>query len=1039
MPLLTEDELKKSYGLPQIPNDNPELKTPQFNEALGAAFRLENTVGSALVDLPYKEHFSREIIDREFDLTEKLEEYDLVPYADSFTEVFNDEQFDRQAQKLEGELKDREILANSGWRGFAANVVAGTFDPINLVPVGGVAVKGMKAKSFLQASISTAKVAAPSIALQESLLNATQETRTLGESVVNIGAGTVLAGTLGGSLNFLGNAGKNFDDITSRFEKDLVKDTKAVETAEKEFYSQLVEGNSVGAAAKFETTLKHESLAPSFGFGEATSNLVPSLRLAKSPIKSVREFSQKLIDNPMFFNKNFEGIETPLSVENLRFEQDVRSAKIRTSFRDFYKAHNKNAGEGQKLNKKEFNEAVSYAMRNGDVGASDAISEAAKRLRNDVIEPLKNDAIGLGLLPEDVNVSTADSYLTRLWSKEKIVQDLPRFREIMKDHFIKKSQQIRRQDQIEFQTKIDKIKGQIAKSTGDKLDELNNKLSQLEFNKRAQNELFDDVEAFEDYINDLVNDIQAKLTGTGRAPLAFEVTIADHGPLKDRTLDIMDNEVQDFLENDAEMVLEIYNRDMTGQTLLQEQFGTIKFEDAFQDIQREFNDYIPTVPKKDQKKALKKFKQDTEDMEMLWDLTNGTYRSTKNPDKAFVKGLADIRTLNYMRLLGGVTISSLADAGSLVMSHGFKNVFGDLLVPTIKNMGKIKPVIGEMKDAGIVLESLLNSRIQAYAEISDPTARGTYFSRMLNNMSTFFTQATMITTWNDTMKASAGILVQSKTLRNASKFLAKESISEKDLAELKWMGLSDADLMAIAKEYKKHGSQRNGIYLSGAENWENQSVARRFRAALNKNVNATIVTKGLGDVPSFANTELGKSFLQFQSFSFAANQRITIRNAQRMAKGDLAVLQGVSSMIAMGMLVAYLKAEGHKEGTTDSWTTDKWIMEGVDRSGIIPVAMMFNNPWERVGMPGISRGLAGITGNDAQPVSRYAARGTAEALLGPTMGTIGDTSLAIHSAASGELSESDIHRFRKLLPYQNLIGIRGIFDQAEEQIKDNAL
>ena len=92
-----------------------------------------------------------------------------------------------------------KILAESGWRGVGANIIAGVFDPINLIPVGGAVAKGAKARSVLQASIDSARVAAPSLIAQESLLNATQETRTLGESAINITAGTFLSGALGGS------------------------------------------------------------------------------------------------------------------------------------------------------------------------------------------------------------------------------------------------------------------------------------------------------------------------------------------------------------------------------------------------------------------------------------------------------------------------------------------------------------------------------------------------------------------------------------------------------------------------------------------------------------------------------------------------------------------------------------------------------------------------------------------------------------------------------------------------------------------------
>jgi hypothetical protein len=66
------------------------------------------------------------------------------------------------------------------------------------------------------------------------------------------------------------------------------------------------------------------------------------------------------------------------------------------------------------------------------------------------------------------------------------------------------------------------------------------------------------------------------------------------------------------------------------------------------------------------------------------------------------------------------------------------------------------------------------------------------------------------------------------------------------------------------------------------------------------------------------------------------------------------------------------------------------------------------------------------------PMSRYASRSAAESLLGPTLGIGADASLqAVGGAASGEWTASDTTAVRRMTPYQNLIGLRHLFDQAE--------
>lgn len=1187
--LVTEEQLVKSYGVPQTPK-TPELDSSTFFENLGAAFRQENTIGSFYSNLPFNEPFSgmAQAVDPDYNVLENVEARGLEPYLDKFTDVFNDEQFEARAQQIEKETADREILRNSGAKGVLSNIIAGSFDIVNLIPIGGAVVKGIKAKSILQASINTARVAAPSIIASEALLNSTQETRTMGESVVNIVAGTVLAAGLGAGVAATSKAitGKSFGKVLDNFEKDIIKPLDDIENADVAANRALYEGtreDSIGAARALQTTLEQESLAPSLGVASATKGLTPGLRLAQSPVKEVRKFAQKLVNQSSYLNKNFENIATIQSVENLRFEQDGRSANIVQGFRKFHKQHlklNKEAGTSP-LNRKEFNEAMSYALRNNDIGATDEITTLAKQMRSQVIDPLKDRAIELGLLPEDVNPQTADSYLTRIHSREKILAKPDEWKGIMMDWANKKVRQIAEIEQSKFGKDIAKERAKITKGAAERqtiaereitgVEKDQKKLVALheqrvkqklaianralrkteEFTKGRQNALdkvaraekklqsakdnlskrragtkvhkeagerlkrataflkkskkavgktketsearktalakiaeledslkspletkaFQDLEARvekfkafakkapvgkeikeieqrifeleteqrlrleeiadEDYAASIVDELFVKLTGLDRQPLTFELTIAEHGPLKDRTLDIQDNLIADFLENDAEHILEVYNRKMTGQLLLKEQFDTINFDDAKKAAQDDFNTFIKGVDEKDKAKVTKEFGRNLSDMRMLWDLTNGTYKGAKDYDSIFVKGAQDIRTLNYQRLLGGVTISSFPDVANLVLVNGYKRVFGDLLVPAIRNIRKFKPITDELRDAGLVYESVLNSRIQSLMEIGDPTARGTAFSRTINNMSTVFTRMIGITYWNDFMKAGAGILSQGRMIKNSHALAAGEKLSKQESAFMKWAGLDDSDMLAISELQKQHGGTQRGILLSGASKWENNAIARKYRTALNKDVNSTIVTKGLSDIPAFGNTELGKTILQFQNFSFAAHQRITIRTAQRLASGDLTTLQGITSLIGMGMMVAYLKSEGHKPGTSANWSTDKWLLEGIDRSGMIPVLMMVNNPWERLGLPGLGTAAAAVTGNESEPVSRYAARGTAEALLGPTFGTIADTMTAVNSIATGQMTDSDVHRLRKLMPFQNVIGLRQLIDEID--------
>jgi hypothetical protein len=75
----------------------------------------------------------------------------------------------------------------------------------------------------------------------------------------------------------------------------------------------------------------------------------------------------------------------------------------------------------------QFKRLVSDALRNGDVHDIPQVQEAAQFLRAKVFDPWKERAIKAGLLPEDVDVKTADSYLQRVYNKQAIAAQRPEF------------------------------------------------------------------------------------------------------------------------------------------------------------------------------------------------------------------------------------------------------------------------------------------------------------------------------------------------------------------------------------------------------------------------------------------------------------------------------------------------------------------------------------------------------------------------------------------------------------------------------------
>ena len=162
--------------------------SPDANALAGAAMRQGNFLVSAIAssESTYKPE------PKYSPLNDIADTFYLTDYGDEFIGSRSHAQTQSIKARIDRELHDRETLAAGGWYGTVAGVGAGLIDPLNLVPGGAFFKAGRGAKMAL----SLAAGAAVGTAVQEAGLHATQTTRTLEESIWNIGGATILAGVM---------------------------------------------------------------------------------------------------------------------------------------------------------------------------------------------------------------------------------------------------------------------------------------------------------------------------------------------------------------------------------------------------------------------------------------------------------------------------------------------------------------------------------------------------------------------------------------------------------------------------------------------------------------------------------------------------------------------------------------------------------------------------------------------------------------------------------------------------------------------------
>lgn len=195
MPFYVPDEQQPSLRIPtyQPPQDKP----PQSVDGglVGAAFRQDNVVvnllGAAMRQSYPEVPGYRPSDDIRGTRFEQL-------YPERFVDSASPEETRAIRARIESEERDRQYLDGSGIGGMAVQGVAGMLDPTIFLPVGQV-YRGVKGGySVLRTAASVGAMTAAQTAGQEAVLQATQETRTAGESAMNVATATVLGGLIGG-------------------------------------------------------------------------------------------------------------------------------------------------------------------------------------------------------------------------------------------------------------------------------------------------------------------------------------------------------------------------------------------------------------------------------------------------------------------------------------------------------------------------------------------------------------------------------------------------------------------------------------------------------------------------------------------------------------------------------------------------------------------------------------------------------------------------------------------------------------------------
>lgn len=466
-------------------------------------------------------------------------------FADEYIGSMSPEDTRRIALNVDAEFARRDRLARAGGWGVFASISAGVLSPENVFPVmpavrvfraGGILARAGAGGVRGAANVGLSGFLAETIA--QEALGAMQVTRTTDEKIQNIVGATLLSGLIGGtfgSLSGLGSAvrgpgGRGLNKVLVNFMGDEVENGVAGSKA------PLEEDGIVGVGPVEQRieivrqlSQNNPTAAMMMGMGNSALSRIwrkitrwnPQWRLGTSASETARRIIKRLTDNPMLRIRDEElGAEVGTNAEAAIVVAYGRVADGILRIRDVFVGARK---RGLGMSQSEFRMHVTKAMRRGDeavdeikdAGARDAIKQAAK-IGREIFDRIADDAEAVGLLAKRDLKGTAMSYVTRIWDREKVENEIDKLRAILMKHFAH------------------------ARNPADATE-------------RA------------------IDHILGSRTGATFIPADV---VGQAGPFRERLLLIQDTEIEEFLENDIVDVLHRFTNEVAPQVELARMFRT---------------------------------------------------------------------------------------------------------------------------------------------------------------------------------------------------------------------------------------------------------------------------------------------------------------------------------------------------------------------------------------------------------------------------------------------------------------------------------
>jgi hypothetical protein len=808
-----------------------------------------------------------------------------------------------------------------------------------------------------------------------------------------------------------------------------------------------------------------------------SENLGGTYRMGTNEIPEIRAEGASLLR----FGLHMDGPTTPHAVETAVRLHLAFEARAKETIHEQWKTWRQTLPISERLpfnqpvTRSRFEAAISAAARRSDGGEEltnwlrannypveiqPFIEKAASAGRKDVLDRLFEEAKAVRMLDENTDPKFMESYLTRMWNRPELMARREEwtsrasrvFNGYMKRDFI---------DAVaNFKAKLAEIDGKLAGATDDTLEQLRLKRAELEdsfwntwdVNHLGRNlDLADPYKAdFSDHAREIADKSHNRLIGVKEeAEVRPEfMRIQERGPLKDKTLPLRDVDFEDFLVNDYNQILAYYTRIMGVDIELTRRFGEPSGRDftkntALQNMKRGWERAIQGKSPEAVDRLTKAYNAGIDDFQKHIDLMRGMGR-----DGPYETGFGRIaraaNQLNYIRIGGGFTISSLTDPVNVALRIGVMNYMKELTSWARQLEGfKMSQREGRL---AVAAEKFVGHQHMQMMDLLNPMARSDQnaMERWLDWATNHASRFNGMRLFADFNKGLGAAHTENKVLD----FVTRDVTAAQE-KYLKFVNIQPGQAKRIAKRFEEHGETLDGYKVANTEKWtlglEGDALAAAkhdvqvFRAAIHKDTTTPLSEAGVGDLPLWSNTGTGQLLFQFQKFAISSHQHIMLRGMQ---DGYTKFAGTVVSLTMMGMFIALAKTfwDNRPELRKRYFENPAfWVGEGLDFAGVIAIPMWASNGIEKLTSQFDDKGR-GVNplkapfrafGTGDQESQRLANRNVSSVIAGPTIGFAEDLVTAGTGAARAiagkNVRKAQKNALQRVFP-TSYLGVRQFFN-----------